>query len=52
MEESNEEKVEPVRVDWVEEVEKGMMSAGSLFHCSQCKFNNKEENKPVGGYTP
>ena len=47
VEESNEEKVEPVRVDWVEEVEKGMMSAGSLFHCSECKFNNKEENKMV-----
>ena len=53
VEESNEKKVElvkeveRVKVDWVEEVEKCMMSAGSLFHCSECKFNNKEENKLV-----
>ena len=38
---------EVVKVDWVEEVEKRIMSAGSLFHCSECKFNNKEENKLV-----
>ena len=41
------EMVEEVKVDWVEEVEKRMMSAGSLFHCSECKFNDKEENKLV-----
>ena len=39
--------VEDVKVDWMEEVEKRIMSAGSLFHCSECKFNNKEENKLV-----
>ena len=50
VEEAVEEKVEmaeEVKVDWVEEVEKRMMSAGSLFHCSECKFNDKEENKLV-----
>ena len=41
------EEVVKVEVDWVEEVEKRIMSAGSLFHCSECKFNNKEENKLV-----
>ena len=41
------ELAEEVKVDWMEEVEKRMMSAGSLFHCSECKFNNKEESKLV-----
>ena len=41
------EKMEVERVDWSEEVEKRMMSAGSIFHCTECKFTSKEESKLV-----
>ena len=41
------EELEVERVDWLEEVEKRMMSAGSIFHCTECKFTSKEENKLV-----
>ena len=41
------EKMEVERVDWLEEVEKRMMSAGSVFHCTECKFTSKEESKLV-----
>ena len=41
------EELEVERVDWLEEVEKRMMSAGSIFHCTECKFTSKEESKLV-----
>ena len=45
--EDKSEELEVERVDWSEEVEKRMMSAGSIFHCTECKFTSKEENKLV-----
>ena len=41
------EELEVERVDWSEEVEKRMMSAGTIFHCTECKFTSEEESKLI-----